>query len=175
MIATPYSQRNRTIRFSPGWRDRHRSGFTLIELMVATAITAIVVAGTAITWVAATRNSREGGIDVQLDALIEDDISAIIDQSNRFTCCPGTCTSATSIIAAQPPPPPADCSTITPGLKPIIHRSKQTLPWIVSAMASFREQCRTPGALAEAYIEEINAIAVPPHSAPLSVVRIPRQ
>jgi type II secretory pathway pseudopilin PulG len=87
----------------------------LIELMVATAITAIVVAGTAITWVAATRNSREGGIDVQLDALIEDDVAAIIDQSNRFTCCPGTCTSDASTIAAAAATNPADCSTTTPG------------------------------------------------------------
>jgi hypothetical protein len=42
-------------------------------------------------------------------------------------------------------------------------------------MASFREQCRTPGALAEAYIEEINAISVPTHWHPFPLYVILRQ
>ena len=48
----------------------------------------------------------------------------------------------------------------------------QTDPAVDSAaMASFRGVCRTSGALAEIYIDEINAISVPTHSTPLSVVR----
>ena len=127
-------------------------GFTLIELMVTLAITVMVVAGSTTTWMVATRDSRKGGVEVQFDALMEKDMARILEEGNRFTCCPGTCTSDASIIADS-----ADCPT-TPGVESY-YVPPQTDPVVDSAaMQYFRQQCRDQGALAEDFIAE----ALPP-------------
>lgn len=150
------------------------SGFTLIELMVAIAVTAIVVSGTALTWLTATRSSRKGGIDVQLDGLIDEDIARIQDLSNRFTCCPGTCTSDPDAIAAAVTA--GDCSTSAAQNEDYYAPRQTNSATDRVAMRNFRALCRNPGGPADAFIAEINNTdrgvpSVPSHQSPLSLRR----
>jgi len=80
-------------------RNRHRKcggygigGFGILEPMVLLALLVVVMGGTAATMAVALRASTQAnGVD-QRDRLLEENLTAIEQIGDRFTCCAGTCT-----------------------------------------------------------------------------------
>ncbi|MCT0224853.1 type II secretion system protein [Synechococcus sp. CS-1328] len=90
-----------------------RSGFTLVEILVGAVLLSIVAAGVAVIMVGGNRTSQQAGLQTQLDALIDQDLAAVQTLNDRYTCCPGSCTSLDSTINAAVAA--GDCSVNTPG------------------------------------------------------------
>ena len=78
-----------------------RSGFTLVEMVLAGALMAGVLGVAATTLLVANRTSgRQGGLN-ELESLIDQDLAAIQALDRGFSCCTGSpCTADAATIAA---------------------------------------------------------------------------
>lgn len=77
------------------------SGFTLMEMLLACGLMALLVGGAASTLAVANRSSARQGSLAQLDALIDQDLAAIQALDRRFSCCAGNpCTASQATISA---------------------------------------------------------------------------
>lgn len=77
-----------------------KAGFTLVEIIVAAVLLAIVSGGTALTLMSANRSSVRSELLTRASAAIDTNVAAILERSERFTCCSGVCTSNPATIAA---------------------------------------------------------------------------
>lgn len=75
-------------------------GFSLVEVMIATVLLAIVVGGTATILMTANRSSQRTGALAEASAAIDTNISMILKRAEEFTCCSGFCTADAATIAA---------------------------------------------------------------------------
>lgn len=153
-------QRNRRLRLCAGpaaARHQPDTGFTVLELLVAAVLCSISLAGVAATLKVATQTSRRGGAQVQLEALIDQDLAAIAGVDQRLSCCPGSCTTdGPSLTAAV-----ADgrCATSTP-LDPRYYAPVQAAGATGTAMAAFESACST-GAIATALAAAFPTLPTP--------------
>jgi type II secretory pathway pseudopilin PulG len=142
------------------------TAFTLVELLLAATITALVVSGTAFTLMVANRASRSAGAITQLEALIDEDLAAIRDLSDRYTCCPNSCTADSATIAAGVTA--GDCSTNSPGSDDFYAPNQVSTTVNSAAMTAFRAACAN-GTVTANFIAEFPAAPNP--AAPLGLVR----
>lgn len=93
-----------------------RDGFSLVEVVLAGALMAVVLGGAAATLLVANRSSgRQGGLS-RVDSLIDQDLAAIQALDRRFTCCTGSpCTATAATIAAATTCRDADGVARSPG------------------------------------------------------------
>lgn len=84
-----------------GQRTASVTGFTLVEMVLASVLMAVVLGGAAATLLVANRSSgRQGGLN-ELESLIDRDLAAIQALDRRFSCCTGSpCTADAATIAA---------------------------------------------------------------------------
>jgi type II secretory pathway pseudopilin PulG len=82
-------------------RSASGSGFTLVEMVIAGSLMAVVLGGAAAALLVANRSSsRQGGLS-ELESLIDQDLAAIQALDRRFSCCTGSpCTANAATIAA---------------------------------------------------------------------------
>jgi len=81
---------------------RGSEGFSLVELVLAGSLMAVVIGGTATALLVANNSSsRQGGLS-RVDSLIDQDLAAIQALDRRFTCCTGSpCTANATTITAS--------------------------------------------------------------------------
>ncbi len=75
-------------------------GFSLVEVIIATVLLAIVVGGTATILMSANRSSQRSGLLAETSAAIDTNIAMILKRAEEFTCCSGVCTADAATIAA---------------------------------------------------------------------------
>jgi prepilin-type N-terminal cleavage/methylation domain-containing protein len=66
--------------------------FTLVEVLVATAVLAVVVSGAALALMSANRMSSLGTSRNRIEAMIDEDSNKLKDAANRYTYCSGAYT-----------------------------------------------------------------------------------
>jgi prepilin-type N-terminal cleavage/methylation domain-containing protein len=66
--------------------------FTFVEVLVATAVLAIVVSGAALALMSANRMSSLGTSRNRIEAMIDQDSNKLKDAANRYTYCSGSYT-----------------------------------------------------------------------------------
>ena len=91
-------------------------GFSLVELVLAGSLMAVVIGGTATALLVANNSSsRQGGLS-RVDSLIDQDLAAIQALDRQFTCCTGSpCTANATTISASTSCRNAAGSAVTPG------------------------------------------------------------
>jgi type II secretory pathway pseudopilin PulG len=77
-------------------------GFSLVELVLAGSLMAVVIGGTATALLVANNSSsRQGGLS-RVDSLIDQDLAAIQALDRQFSCCTGNpCTADATTISAS--------------------------------------------------------------------------
>lgn len=75
-------------------------GFTIVEILVATVLIAIVTSMAAAVMIVSNRATSNSSTMGNAMAAIDNDISLIKTLSERYTCCSGTCTTDPATIAA---------------------------------------------------------------------------
>jgi type II secretory pathway pseudopilin PulG len=123
-------------------RQGCHSGFTIIELVISAILLAIVVGGIATTLQVSSGSSRRSGIQYDLDSRIDQDIAAIRDLSDRFTCCPGSCTATAATITAGVAA--GNCSNNTAGNENFYSPNQPSTGGTTTAMLNFRTACGVP-------------------------------
>ncbi len=143
------------------------SGFTIVEILVAAVLLAVVAGGTAATMVIGNRTSQRAGLQTQLDALIDQDLSAIRTLNDRYTCCPGSCTATASAISAAVSA--GDCSVNTPGNENYYSPNQvSTNPAAATtATTAFRTACGN-GTITTNFITQIPALPTAPAGSTLT-------
>lgn len=115
----PALRRAATLLRSGGVRNRGsatESGFTLMEMLLACGLMALIVGGAAATLAVANRSSARQGTQANLEALIDQDLAAIQALDRRFSCCAGDpCTATQATISAAATCRDADGSSRPPG------------------------------------------------------------
>lgn len=139
-------------------------GFTIIELLIAGVLTALVVGGTATTLIIANRTSSRGGLQTKLETLIDQDLAAIRDLNDRFTCCPGSCTANAATIATAVAS--GSCSTSTAGNQNY-YAPNQPLGTATTATQSFRTAC-IDATIATSLASEFPAVPAAPSGTTLT-------
>ncbi len=76
------------------------SGFTIVEIIVAAVLLSFVAGGTALTLMSANRSGVQSELLTRTSAAIDTNVAAILERSERFTCCSGVCTANPATIAA---------------------------------------------------------------------------
>ena len=81
---------------------RGSEGFSLVEMVLAGSLMAVVIGGTATALLVANNSSsRQGGLS-RVDSLIDQDLAAIQALDRQFTCCTGSpCTANATTISAS--------------------------------------------------------------------------
>ena len=77
------------------------NGFSLVEVVVSAAITGLVILGVANLWGQSSKVFQQLRQRNSQEALIEEDIATMEDLAYRYTCCPGSCTTDPSTVAAS--------------------------------------------------------------------------
>ncbi len=75
-------------------------GFTMVEALVASVLISIVLLGTSLTLSVSNRANRAARMEQEMQRMIDEDIAAINDLNERYTCCPNTCTVDAAVIDA---------------------------------------------------------------------------
>ncbi|MFM7393667.1 MAG: type II secretion system protein J [Cyanobium sp.] len=81
---------------------RGSEGFSLVELVLAGSLMAVVIGSTATALLVANNSSSSQGGLSRVDSLIDQDLAAIQALDRQFTCCTGDpCTANATTIAAS--------------------------------------------------------------------------
>lgn len=72
--------------------------FTLVELLVGFTMLLIVLGGATTLLMAANRALRNSELRNGREALVDADVATIRELGERYTCCPGTCTTDIATI-----------------------------------------------------------------------------
>lgn len=91
------NQRQRCLR-SPHARRCNAAGFSLVEMIVAAGLLAIVATGSAMLFILSNRQSSTTRSKQEQQAAISDDLATIQTLNERYTCSSGSC----SIAASDP-------------------------------------------------------------------------
>lgn len=78
------------------------NGFSLVEVVVSAAITGLVILGVANLWGQSSKVFQQLRQRNSQEALIEEDVATMEDLAYRYTCCPGSCTTTSSIVGTSP-------------------------------------------------------------------------
>lgn len=96
-LPPPHARSRRFPFFRDLYSHRHpASGFTFVEVLVATVILSLATIGTVGVINSATGLVRRSGEINELNTLIESDIAAVRSANDRLVCLNGTCTIATT-------------------------------------------------------------------------------
>ena len=134
-------------------------GFTLVELLVAAVLMALVVGGTATIMLVSTRTSQRSGKQRLLESLINQDLAAIQDLNDRFTCCPGSCTATASTITAAVTS--GSCATSTSGSQTYYSPVQASGSSSTAATTTFEAAC-SAGTIATALATEFPSVPTAP-------------
>jgi type II secretory pathway pseudopilin PulG len=77
------------------------NAFSLVEVVVSAAITGLVIMGVARLWGESSQIFQQLRKRNNQEALVEEDIARMEDLAFRYTCCPGSCTTQASTVAAS--------------------------------------------------------------------------
>lgn len=81
---------------------RGSEGFSLVEMVLAGSLMAVVIGGTATALLVANNSSSSQGGLSRVDSLIDQDLAAIQALDRQFTCCTGNpCTANATTISAS--------------------------------------------------------------------------
>lgn len=75
-------------------------GFTLVEIIIAAVLLAIVGSSTAIALLSANRSVVRNELLARTSSSIDSNVSQILRLAEQYTCCSGVCTSDAAAIAA---------------------------------------------------------------------------
>lgn len=151
-------------------RTQTESGFSLIESLVASVLIVLALWGTSMTLMVSNRTSRGSRLQSQLERLIEQDIAIISDLSERYTCCPGSCTTDATVINTANAS--GDCAMNSTGAG-VDQYYAPVQPYIpiggtfTTAMANFRAACAN-GTLANNLITAFPVAPTAPAGATLT-------
>lgn len=73
----------------------------MVEMLMSVVITSLVLAVAAGLWAINSRAFQQQRLRNDQEALVDNDIAALEDLAYRYTCCPGTCTTNATTIAAS--------------------------------------------------------------------------
>ena len=90
------------MNFHPPQLHRPPNGFAMVEMLMSVVITSLVLAVAAGLWGINTRAFQQQRLRNDQEALVDNDIAAMEDLAYRYTCCPGSCTTNATTIAASP-------------------------------------------------------------------------
>jgi hypothetical protein len=100
----------------PRGSARGSEGFSLVEMVLAGSLMAVVIGGTATALLVANNSSSSQGSLSRLDSLIDQDLAAIQALDRQFTCCTGSpCTANATTIADSTSCRNAAGSPVSPG------------------------------------------------------------
>ncbi|MCP9860830.1 MULTISPECIES: hypothetical protein [unclassified Cyanobium] len=74
-------------------RQRPVSGFSLVELMVASLLLVLSLTGTSVLFMESNRSSAAASLRYRQQALVDTDLARVRRLNDRYTCASGTCTS----------------------------------------------------------------------------------
>lgn len=154
-------------RLSPIPAKASQAGFTLVEIIVATVLLALVSGGTALTLMSANRSTVRSELLTRTSAAVDTNIAAILERSERFTCCSGVCTANPATIAAAG----AKC---TGTFGDANYYFPSIAPADVADLTNFLSRCRptsTTNGLVGPLIAEINADATLNLTTPPGIIR----
>jgi type II secretory pathway pseudopilin PulG len=130
----------------PRGSARGSEGFSLVEMVLAGSLMAVVIGGTATALLVANNSSSSQGSLSRLDSLIDQDLAAIQALDRQFTCCTGSpCTANATTIAASTSCRNADGNAVSPGNENYYSPRQQNTtgrdPADTADMDSFRKAC----------------------------------
>jgi len=69
------------------------SGFSLVELMVASVLLVLSLTGTSVLFIESNRSSAAASLRYRQQALVDTDLARVRRLNDRYTCASGSCTS----------------------------------------------------------------------------------
>lgn len=135
-------------------RNRSGAAFTLVELLVATSLIAIIGSMTAIVMSSSNRSTFNSAAIATANASIDNDIAAIRSVAESYTCCPGSCTSNATTINGS-----GTCSGSVGDSNYYFPQPGQTNS--TTATTNFITACATAAGITNGLISELPTTSLP--------------
>lgn len=143
----------------------HSSGFTLVEVLVASVLMAVIGSALTFTLLSGSRSLFNAAEVNQLEEFVDKDLASIRETAFSMTCCSGNCTTDQSTINAS-----TSCTSKISGTQNYYFPSQDgTSDSDTSQTTSFKTACNGNG-LITALVTQIR-LASPDASVPARITR----